>query len=99
MKDEGAGAGLDFYLRPDFSKVTGTPWTLDATIAAAESEGQVKIISSPKILTLDNNEAMIKQGIEYPLTQLDESGNTTTEFKEIVLELKVTPHVTPDYRV
>ncbi|MGD9333349.1 MAG: type IV pilus secretin PilQ [Desulfobacterales bacterium] len=83
----------------NFSKVTGTPWTLDATIAAAESEGQVKIISSPKILTLDNNEAMIKQGIEYPLTQLDESGNTTTEFKEIVLELKVTPHVTPDYRV
>jgi type IV pilus assembly protein PilQ len=83
----------------NFSKLTGTPWTLNATIAAAESEGQVKIISSPKILTLDNTEASIKQGLAYPYNKLDADGNTTIEWKDIALELQVTPHVTPDDRV
>jgi type IV pilus assembly protein PilQ len=83
----------------NFSKVTGTPWTLNATIAAAESEGQVKIISSPKILTLDNTEASIKQGLAYPYNKLDADGNTTIEWKDIALELQVTPHVTPDDRI
>jgi type IV pilus assembly protein PilQ len=83
----------------NFSKLTGTPWTLNATIAAAESEGQVKIISSPKVLTLDNKMAMIKQGTAYPYKKLDADGNTITEWKDIALELEVTPHVTPDDRV
>ncbi len=83
----------------NFSKLTGSPWTLDATIAAAESEGQVKIISSPKILTLDNKMAMIKQGTAWPYKKLDADGNTITEWKDIALELEVTPHVTPDGRV
>ena len=83
----------------NFSKLTGTPWTLDATIAAAESEGQVKIISSPKILTIDNKMAMIKQGTAWPYKKLDADGNTITEWKDIALELEVTPHVTPDDRV
>jgi type IV pilus assembly protein PilQ len=83
----------------NFSKLTGTPWTLSATIAAAESEGQVKIISSPKILTLDNKEASIKQGLAYPYNKLDADGNTTIEWKDIALELQVTPHVTPDDRI
>jgi type IV pilus assembly protein PilQ len=83
----------------NFSKLTGTPWTLSATIAAAESEGQVKIISSPKILTLDNTEASIKQGLAYPYNKLDADGNTTIEWKDIALELQVTPHVTPDDRI
>ena len=83
----------------NFSKLTGTPWMLDATIAAAESEGQVKIISSPKILTIDNKMAMIKQGTAWPYKKLDADGNTITEWKDIALELEVTPHVTPDDRV
>jgi len=83
----------------NFSKLTGTPWTLDATIAAAESEGKVKIITSPKILTLDNKEALIKQGLEYPYNTRDEDFNTITEWKDITLELRVTPHVTPDNRI
>jgi len=83
----------------NFSKLTGTPWTLNANIAAAESEGQVKIISSPKILALDNEEAMIKQGTAWPYKKLDADGNTITEWKDIALELGVTPHVTPDGRV
>ncbi|MBW2679924.1 MAG: type IV pilus secretin PilQ, partial [Deltaproteobacteria bacterium] len=83
----------------NFSKLTGTPWTLNATIAAAESEGQVKIISSPKVLTLDNKMATIKQGTSWPYKKLDADGNTITEWKDIALELEVTPHVTPDDRV
>ncbi len=82
-----------------FEKVTGTPWTLDATIEAAESEGQVKIISTPKILALDNTEASIIQGLRYPYTKLDADGNTTVELEDIALELIVTPHVTPDERI
>jgi type IV pilus assembly protein PilQ len=83
----------------NFSKVTGSPWTLGATIAAAENEGQVKIISSPKILALDNTLAKIKQGLAYPYTKLDADGNTTVELEDIALELEVTPHVTPDNRI
>jgi type IV pilus assembly protein PilQ len=48
---------------------------------------------------LDQEVATIKQGVSYPIVKLDEAGNTTTEFEEIVLELKVTPHVTKDERV
>ena len=83
----------------NFSKLTGSPWTLGATIAAAESEGQVKIISTPRILALDNISAKIKQGLKYPYTKLDADGNTTVELEDIALELEVTPHVTPDNRI
>jgi len=83
----------------NFSKLTGSPWTLGATIEAAESEGQVKIISTPKILALDNISAKIKQGLKYPYTKLDADGNTTVELQDIALELEVTPHVTPDNRI
>jgi len=72
---------------------------LGATIAAAESEGQVKIISSPKILALDNTLAKIKQGVAYPYRKLDADGNTTVVLTDIALELEVTPHVTPDDRI
>jgi type IV pilus assembly protein PilQ len=83
----------------NFSKLTGSPWTLGATIEAAESEGQVKIISTPKILALDNTRASIIQGLRYPYTKLDADGNTTVVLEDIALELEVTPHVTPDDRI
>ena len=51
------------------------------------------------MLTLDNKPATIKQGVSYPINKLDADGNSTTEFKDIVLELTVTPHVTMDGRV
>ncbi|MGD8448728.1 MAG: hypothetical protein PVF36_05805, partial [Desulfobacterales bacterium] len=60
-----------------FEKVTGSPWALGASIEAAESEGEVKIISTPKILALDNTKANIIQGLKYPYTKLDADGNTT----------------------
>ncbi len=82
-----------------FSKLTGDPLLLDLRLMASESEGQVKIISSPKIITLDNTPASIKQGLAYPYNKLDADGNTITEWKDIALELEVTPHITPDDRV
>jgi type IV pilus assembly protein PilQ len=83
-----------------FTRLIGNTFqVVDARLAASESEGNVKIISAPKILTLDNKAAKIKQGLAYPYNKLDADGNTTTEFKDIALELEVTPHITPDERV
>ncbi len=72
---------------------------LTTTLNAAESKGDIEVLSSPKILTLDNVKATIRQGIEYPYNKLDKSGNTTIEFKNVDLLLEVTPHVTPDKRI
>lgn len=72
---------------------------LSAQLTAAETKGQTKIISTPKVVTLDNKTATIKQGIRVPYLKLDDSGNTTTSFESVDLTLEVTPHVTPDQRV
>ena len=83
-----------------FSRLIGNTFrVVDARLSASESEGTVKIISAPRILTLDNKPAKIKQGLAYPYNKLDADGNTTTEFKDIALELEVTPHITPDKRI
>ena len=83
-----------------FTKLAGTPFSLlNAELNASESRGLIKIVSAPRILTLDNKTALIKQGLAYPLTKLDADGNTTVEFQDVALELQVTPHVTPDNRI
>lgn len=79
--------------------VAGSQFVLNAAILAYETQGDLKIVSSPKIVTLDNKKATIKQGIKYPYIKLDESGNATTEFEDIDLVLEVTPHVTSDDRI
>ncbi|MBW1960385.1 MAG: type IV pilus secretin PilQ [Deltaproteobacteria bacterium] len=83
----------------NFSKLMGSPFTLDARLAASESEGKVKIISSPRVMTLDNKTARIRQGTQVPIPRLDDSGNTVIDYKDVDLELEVTPHVTPDKRI
>ena len=83
----------------NFVRIAGTPLVLNAKLSAMETEGEIKIISAPKIVTLDNKKATIRQGLSYPYLKLDSSGNTTTEFKDIDLVLEVTPHVTPDNRI
>jgi len=76
----------------------GTPIVLDAALKAMESENQGKIISSPKILTLDNKKAIIKQGQRFPYQTVDDN-EVNIEFEDVDLLLEVTPHVTPDQRV
>ncbi|MBZ0253058.1 MAG: type IV pilus secretin PilQ, partial [Candidatus Methylomirabilis sp.] len=72
--------------------------SLDVRISALESAGKAKLISSPRVTTLDNIEASIKQGESIPFATVSDQG-TETQFFEANLELKVTPHVTADERV
>ncbi len=69
---------------------------LDVAISAYESQGDAKVISSPKIATLDNKEASIEQGLRIPYTKLGADGTPTEDFLEANLKLTVTPHVTND---
>jgi type IV pilus assembly protein PilQ len=81
-------------------KTSGTAFSIvEAQLAASEIEGKTNIISSPKIVTLDNKKAKIKQGFEFPYEERDSSGNATVRFKDIDLLLEVTPTVTPDNRI
>ena len=56
-------------------------------------------MSSPRIITANQREAVIEQGVEIPYQESSSSGATTTQFKKAVLSLKVTPQITPDDRV
>lgn len=82
----------------NFVRIAGTPLLLNAKLQAAESNSELKIISAPKVVTLDNKKAVIKQGISYPY-QTVEDGEVSVEFKDVDLLLEVTPHVTPDNRI
>ncbi|RKH71434.1 type IV pilus secretin PilQ [Corallococcus aberystwythensis] len=68
---------------------------LNLRLSAAETEGTVKTISSPKVTTLDNNTARISQGLSIPFSQTSAGGVNTT-FVEARLSLEVTPHITQD---
>ena len=92
---QGASSSLGFV----FDKIGGTPFLLNARLNALETNGEGKIISSPKIVTLDNKKAKIKQGVEWPYLERDDSGGSSVSYKDIDLLLEVTPHVTPDNRV
>ena len=84
----------------NFYRILGSNFlNLNAQIAASEVKGDVKIVSSPRILTLDNKKAKIKQGLEYAYLERDDSGGSSVKFKNIDLLLEVTPHVTPDKRI
>ena len=84
----GSGGGINF------GYVTNS-LQLDVQLSALEKDEKIKIVSSPKVLSLDNKEARIKQGVALPYLKLSEQGVTSTEFKDAVLELKVTPRITP----
>ncbi|MBX3214971.1 MAG: type IV pilus secretin PilQ, partial [Labilithrix sp.] len=64
-------------------------------LSAAEASGLLRIVSSPRILTLDNRDARISQGTLIPFAQISAQGVQTT-FQEAKLQLLVRPHVTAD---
>jgi len=74
----------------------GTIRDLDVAISAHENKGDTKIISSPKIATLDNKEASIEQGLRIPYLKLTTEGTVTTDFIDANIKLTVVPHVTND---
>jgi len=87
----GAGGGIAFGILRDNLR-------LDLALTALESSGKAKIVSSPKVVTVDNREATIEQGTQIPYSTVSASG-TNTQFVDATLRLKVTPHITPDGRV
>lgn len=76
-------------------KTVGDAFNLDLRLSAGETKGLTKVLSAPKIATLDNKEATIQQGESIPYKTVSQTG-TKTEFIDATLTLKVTPKVTPD---
>ena len=75
-------------------------YNLDLKLTAGEIEGYSKVISSPHVITLDNEPAKIKSGQEIPYQEsAGSSGATSTSFKEAALSLEVTPHITNNRQV
>jgi type IV pilus assembly protein PilQ len=72
---------------------------LNLELSALEADGKGKIISSPRIVTADQVEALIEQGVELPYQQATSSGATSVSFRKANLALKVKPQITPDGRV
>ncbi len=72
---------------------------LDASLQLGEQKNLVKTISSPRVLTLNNNRAEISQGTKLATATESESGGTTTEYEEAVLKISVLPQITPDNKL
>jgi type IV pilus assembly protein PilQ len=72
---------------------------VDLELSALQAEGRGEVISSPRVITANQKEASIKQGVEIPYQESSSSGATTTQFKDAVLSLTVTPQITPDDRI
>ncbi len=87
----GSAGGISFGILRDNLR-------LDLSLSALEASGKAKIVSSPKVVTTDNKEAVIEQGTQIPYSTVSASG-TNTQFVDATLSLRVTPHITPDGRV
>jgi type IV pilus assembly protein PilQ len=69
-------------------------------LQAMEANNRGKVVSNPRIVTADNQKALIRQGNQIPYTVAGSIGSpATTSFKDAVLELSVTPQITPDNRI
>jgi type IV pilus assembly protein PilQ len=68
-------------------------------LSALEADNRGKVVSSPRVITSDKRKAVISQGTEIPYQTAAASGATTIAFKPAVLELSVTPRITPDDRI
>ncbi len=79
--------------------VLESDYLVDLELSALEAEGRGEIVSTPRVITANQSEATIKQGVEIPYQQASSSGATTISFKEAVLELVVTPQITPDNNI
>lgn len=79
--------------------ILGPDYMIDLELAAMQREGQGEVVSSPRVITANQKEATIEQGVEIPYQEASSSGATSVSFKKAVLSLKVTPQITPDDRV
>ncbi|MGZ5079032.1 MAG: hypothetical protein ACXWHZ_05775 [Usitatibacter sp.] len=72
---------------------------MNVELSALEADNRGKVVSSPRVITADKRKAVISQGTEIPYLTAAASGATTISFKPAVLELSVTPRITPDDRI
>lgn len=84
--------------------ILGADYLIDLELSALEAEGRGEVVTSPRVITANQREAVIRQGDEIAYTTLQQAQGGgvpqfTTEFKEVLLELKVTPTITQDGRV
>ena len=77
----------------------GSDYLVQLELSAMQAEGRGEVVSSPRIVTSNQTEAIIEQGVEIPYQQASSSGATNVAFKSAVLSLKVTPQITPDDKV
>jgi len=84
----GSGGGISFGILRDNLR-------LDLSLSALEASGNGRVVSSPKVVTIDNREAVIEQGSQIPYSTVSASG-TNVQFVDATLSLKVTPHITPE---
>jgi type IV pilus assembly protein PilQ len=79
--------------------ILGQDTLIDLELSVAQAEGRGEIVSSPRVITANQKEAVIEQGVEIPFQEAAASGATATQFKKAVLSLTVTPQITPDDRI
>jgi len=72
---------------------------LQLELSALQTEAKGEVISSPRVITSDQIEAEISQGVEIPFQEATSSGASSTSFQEAELKLTVTPRITPDDRI
>jgi len=76
--------------------ILDSDYIVDLELSALQAEGRGEIVSTPRVITANQKEALIEQGVEIPFQESSSSGATTTQFKKAVLSLTVTPQITPD---
>jgi type IV pilus assembly protein PilQ len=89
-QNQAAGFGITI------GKLGGTAFDLDLRLDIGETLGEANVLARPKVVTLDNKKATIKQGQKYPYIQRDQNGQLSTNLIDIDLELEVTPRVAFD---
>lgn len=77
----------------------GASTLLDLELTALQQEGRGEVVSNPRVITSNQQEAVIEQGTEIPYQQAASSGATNVSFKKAVLSLRATPQITPDDRI
>ncbi len=88
--NQAAGFGISV------GRLAGSSFDLDLRLDIGESIGNAEVIARPKIVTMDNKKATIRQGEKYPYIVRDKDGQLSTELKDIELVLEVTPRIAFD---
>jgi type IV pilus assembly protein PilQ len=96
LPSDGAGGFNPATLAVSLFDALNTSRFLNLEISAMEADGRGKIVSSPRVVTADQVEALIEQGTKFPFQSAADGGGTKIDFATANLALKVTPRITPE---